>query len=241
MEKLFEGAISSKAILENKKRKIQTLYLDKAKKTNDIRYLYALCKQQGIKVRSLSKEKISSLANGHSHGGILLEANDRKFDLYTAMNCQGISAYIDGLEDPYNFGSVCRTLYASGINTLLIPKRDWSACETIIMKASAGAYEKMDIYHVDDETAFVEFLKANDCPLICAHRKDAISLYDYNFSDRFVLAVGGPFRGLSATITSNSSQNVVIPYANDFRNALDTPSAMAVMAFEIMRQGGVTK
>ena len=119
---------------------------------------------------------------------------------------------------------------------MILPKRDWSFAEQTILKASAGAYEKLPIYFVDADEELVNYCKKNNLPILCAHRKDAVGLYDYTFESDFCLCLGGALRGLSSTITSASKQNIVVEYGRDFRNALDSASAAAVFSFEILRQ-----
>ena len=127
-------------------------------------------------------------------------------------------------------------MYASGCNALILPKRDWSFAQSTILKASAGAFEKLDIYWIEKESDLICYLNDNEIPLYCAHRKDAIGLYDFSFPDTCCIALGGSFRGLSSTITNASNQNIVIEYGREYRNALDAPSAISVIAFEILRQ-----
>jgi 23S rRNA (guanosine2251-2'-O)-methyltransferase len=43
-------------------------------------------------------------------------------------------------------------------------------------------------------------------------------------------------RGLSAKVRAQIEQNIYIPYANDFRNALNASGACSALAFEVMRQ-----
>ncbi len=69
-----------------------------------------------------------------------------------------------------------------------------------------------------------------------AMRKDAIEYFEADFNQPLVLAIGGEMRGLSQTVLTLSDQNVYVPYANDFRNALNASSAVAAISFEIVRQ-----
>ena len=48
---------------------------------------------------------------------------------------------LDGVEDPYNFGSIVRTAYAAGADGIIIPKRRSSPVTSVVEKASAGAVE----------------------------------------------------------------------------------------------------
>lgn len=235
MNTIFEGSISCKAVLENEKRKAVKLYVDKKKRSRDFAYIIALAKNKNIPVIITDRAELDEISQSKSHGGILLEAGPRKEETILNLN-EDFYCYVNGVEDPYNLGSVCRTLYAFGCNGLFLPKRDWSFAEKTILRASAGAYEKMDIFYVENDENFCTLLHKNKLPLICADRKDAVSILDYKFPKRFCLAVGGALRGLSAVIEKNSSQNVYIEYGRDFKNALDTASAVAVFAFDIAAQ-----
>lgn len=236
MEKIFEGAISCKALLEAGQRKCKVLFIDEKKRTPDTRYMVAIAKKQKCGVVFASREKINAMASGKTHGGILLVCEEKQIQDLTDQRLNGFICYVDGVEDPYNIGSICRTLYASGCKALILPKRDWSFAEQTILKASAGAYEKLPIYYVNSDQELVDYCKKQHLDLICAHRKDAKGLYSYAFPRNFCLALGGALRGLSSTITNASDQNVVIEYGNDFKNALDSASAAAVFSFEILRQ-----
>ena len=236
MEKIFEGAISCKALLEAGSRNCKKLYIDKKKNTKDTRYLAKLAKSKGCEVIFCSRDEINELATGKTHGGVLLLAEEKQTPQLIQAHVHGFLCYIDGVEDPYNLGSISRTLYASGCDAMILPKRDWSFAEQTILKASAGAYEKLPIYFVDSDEELVDYCKKNHLPILCAHRKDAVGLYDYTFESDFCLCLGGALRGLSSTITTASKQNIVVEYGRDFRNALDSASAAAVFSFEILRQ-----
>ena len=237
MKYLYEGTISCKSILEENKREIYRLIVDSNKRTKDFSYIIHLAKKKGIKVEFKTREEMDAISNSKSHGGMLLEADALIHTPLTSnVELKGFNVYVNGVEDPYNLGSICRTLYASGCKTLILPDRDWSFAQSTILKASAGAYEKMNIYTIHEDVQLVEYLKEKKLPLISANRKDAIGLYEYTFPKDFVLALGGSYRGLSSTIIQGTNQSVVIEYGQDFRNALDAPSAIAVLAFEVLRQ-----
>lgn len=235
MKKIFEGSISCKAILEAKKRKCYTLYVDKKKRSKDFAYIIALAKQMNVKVKLCQRDEIDALATKKTHGGILLEADIKEMNTLQ-KKITGCMFYIDGVEDPYNLGSIIRTLYASGTSALILPYRDWSMSDDIILKASAGAYDKLDIYYVASDEELLSYVRNYSIPLYCAYRNHAKSLYDIDFPQSVCIALGGALRGLSSKIVNASEQNIVIEYGREFRNALDSASAAAVVAFEVHRQ-----
>lgn len=138
--KIFEGAISCKALLEAGSRDCKNYILIR-KNTKDTRYLAKIAKNCGCEVIFYSRDEINALATGKTHGGILLIAEEKQIPQLIETHVHGFLCYIDGVEDPYNLGSISRTLYASGCDAMILPKRDWSFAEQTILKASAGAYE----------------------------------------------------------------------------------------------------
>ena len=237
MENLFEGTISCKSILEENKRKAKILYVDEKKRTKDFSYIIHLAKSQKVPVISCKRQKLDELSGSKSHGGMLLLAQERTIPSLSSIGkIQGMTMYLDGLEDPYNLGSVCRTLYASGCNLLILPRRNWSRAEKVILKASAGAYEKMNIVMIEKEEELLQYLKKYHISLLCAYRNKAVSLKNYHFPKNCCIAIGGALRGLNAKIIHASDQNICIEYGREFRNALDTASAVAIFAFQYTYQ-----
>lgn len=235
---IIEGRISVKAAIQAGNRKVDTLYLEAKHQDKDIAYIKKIATEKEIPIVLATKEEIETLAIGRTHGGILAKVQPRQFqelpDLY--QNENPFVAVIEGVEDPYNLGYILRSLYSSGCTGLILRKRNWEEVEPIILKASAGAYDYMPIYLSEDVASTVHALKAEGLYCYAAMRKDAIKYTEANFTKPMVLLIGGELRGLSSQVRQESQQNIYIPYANDFRNALNAAAASAVLGFEVMRQ-----
>ncbi len=235
---LVEGKIAVKAVISGKKRKIHQVYIDRNKKDRDTNYIKSLCKAHHIPLKFTTREEIDKLASGSTHGGVIATCGEREYqDLNKVLKQKNIFlALVEGVEDPYNFGDICRSLYAAGCDGILLPKRNWTSAVTTITKASAGASELINMYVCEDFKDTMATLKNNHVQICCAMREDAISLYDYQFPNRFVICIGGALRGLSSSILTSSDQNIYIPYGTNFKNALSSCSSTSVFAFEILRQ-----
>lgn len=234
MSVLFTGAISCKAVLEQDKRTCLGLYVNQNKRSKDFAYIIAIAKQKGVPVHLMKQPAFQEAYP--SSGGIVLEALARDFPSLSGVAApSGLSAYVSGIEDPYNLGSTCRSLYAAGASLLVLPRRDWSSAAATLQKASAGAWEKMDIAMIDQDEELKDWAKQAQLPLVCSARDHAVSLFAYTWPDRCMLVIGGALRGISTTLLQGTT-HVYIPYGRDFKNALDTPSAAAVMAFSWTRQ-----
>ncbi|MCF0246767.1 MAG: RNA methyltransferase [Ileibacterium sp.] len=232
----FKGSISVKAVLENDRRESEILYVDGKKRTRDFAYIIAQAKKRKVPVVICDKAKLNELADGPC-AGILLMAKPREIEsLDEKMPFEGFAAFVDGVEDPYNLGSIARSLYAAGCSLLILPRRNWDYSEPTIVKASAGAWEKLDIAMLEDVKVLARWKNNTHLTMVCAERKDAVSLFEYDFPVNTLEVIGGSRRGIHADLLEQSDANVYIPYGRDFKNALDAPSAAAVMAFAYTRQ-----
>lgn len=231
MESIISGTISVKAVLEEKKRPVQELLVNPKKRTREIGYLIALAKQQSIPVRFASREEMNELAPGN--GGVILKTESRILPaLDETTRFHGLCVYISGVEDPYNLGSITRTLYAAGASLMIIQKRDWSSALAVLLRASAGAWERMEIVTIEKDEQLIEAADFRRFPIVSAARDDgARPLFASPLPKDCLLAIGGAMRGLSSRILNASNEHLYIPYGRLFRNALDSVSAAAVFAF----------
>lgn len=229
---ILEGTLSCKAAIEKNARQDMILFVDEKKRTRDFSWIIRQAKAHDIPVIACPRQRIDEMTGSRSHGGMALQCSSRHIPPLREIPAPaGFLCYIEGVEDPHNLGSVCRTLYAAGCRLLVIPRRDWSRSETVIMRASAGTWEKLNIAAVDEPDQLPDYLKQAGIPLLAAERKDAVPLFQYKFPDTFCLAIGGAMRGLSREINETAAIHIYIPYNSDMRAALDTPSACAVFAF----------
>lgn len=143
---IFEGAISVKAILEEQKRKINKVFFQEKKPSKNLNYILHLCHKFNIEFEFVSKERIDELASGHTHGGILVDAEPRMTE---EMNLDlNFYLYLEGIEDPYNLGAIIRTAAISGVQAILVSQRDYTMVENTILKSSAGLSEKIQLLYV---------------------------------------------------------------------------------------------
>ena len=235
---LLEGNVSVKAAILGNHRKVEKLYYDKHKNDKDLNFILHRAKEKGIPCMPLEREEINAMATGRTHGGLVAEASPRVYqELSECMHGKTpFLVLLEGVEDPFNLGYIIRTLYSAGCDGLILPRHDWASAESTIAKSSAGAFEYMNIVMSDDLPQLVKDIKKQGVKTYAAMRKDAITYLEADYRKPSLIAIGGEMRGLSSAVRNEIQQNIYIPYANDFRNALNAASAAAVLSFEVYRQ-----
>lgn len=243
MEYLFEGAIACKAAILAQNREVYEILIDSKRKDRDCAFIKRIATQNNIPITLLSREEIDALASKTTHGGILCKCGERRYQtLEEIIQPNGFTVILEGIEDPYNFAYILRSLYALGCNGVIVPERNWTTASDVIAKGSAGASEYIPIVSVSDMGEAIATLKQNGIKLLGAMRSDvAIPLYEADLTGSICIAIGGEMRGLSKVVENEVDTQVYIPYEGDFRNALTAASSGAILAYEVARQRMNTK
>lgn len=234
---IIEGNLSVKAALLGQQRQVLKIYADAHKKDRDLAFILRRAEEKNVPVERPARDRIDAMAQGRTHGGLLAEVTPARWQTLSDMHAEvPFYALAEGVEDPFNLGYIMRTLYSAGCTGLLLRKRDWKEAESVIIRASAGASEYLNVVMCEDLPAAVRSLKEQGVYCYAAMRRDAVVYDQADMKIPLLIAIGGEMRGLSSALLKEMDQNIYIPYANDFRNALNAAAAAAVLAFEVRRQ-----
>lgn len=244
---LLEGMTSIRAVIKafdsgiSDRRIVEILYsTERAEaRKKELNYLSKVKDQYGFSLTEISDTMIEKLAIGNSHGGILAKCTPRTIpelaDAVTSLPHNGFFAMLDGIEDPYNFGYALRSIYAAGVDGVILPRRNWLTAAGVVARASAGASELLPLYTADPADA-AEIFKGIGYRVICADMPNSVSVYDANLTKPIFLIVGGEKRGIRASVLEKADQIVRIEYGRDFSAALSAASASTILAYEVYRQ-----
>lgn len=240
---ILEGMTSISALLnsdEANDRRIEKVLIDRTKrksKAPQIGFLTAKSHELGFPVEFVDAEEIDRLSVGNTHGGILAFCTARTIPTLGAENIRPDSfyVYLEGIEDPYNFGYAIRSLYAAGVSGVILPPRNWMTAAGVVARASAGTSESLPIFEAEGEDAIKLFREAG-YTVLCAGIRDSVSIFEEQFSYPVLLVVGGEKRGISRTLLDAADRIVRIDYGREFGGSLSAASAATVLAFEIFRQ-----
>lgn len=251
MEHIYlTGYISVFAALSSESRRVNAVLLDRDRynkvmkgkfhQTEKRQYsvLKRLCTDKGVPVRFTSFGDNTELYGSES-GGIVAEVGERIFTSIDALLSKDkpFLAAIDGIEDPYNFGQVLRSFYASGVDGVIVPKRNFFTASAIVARASAGASELLAVSTVESMEEFCDNAREKGIKLYAtAAEKDALDLFETSFSRPVCIIFGGERRGISKKVMEKCDGTVRITYPRNVSMSLSASSAAAVIAFEIGRR-----
>lgn len=236
-----EGAISIMTVLQAESRKVDTVYLEdfgKLKTDRKISGIKRICDERNIPFVECDRNFIEQNTVGATHGGLIALVGDRKYsDLKTVFfKKDGFICLIDGIEDPYNFAYSVRSLYAAGVDAIILSQRNWMTATGVCIRGSAGATELVDCAIYEDKQELISLAKANGYRIVCADEKTETLHTDPVLKKPLFLIVGGEKRGISADFMNACDEVVKIDYGRDFPMSLTAASATSILAFEVLRQ-----
>ena len=246
---LFEGMTSIRALFEARgntavknDRQILRLYFSvegERKIAKELGWLRHRAEEEGFPIIPLPCDQIAEMATGNTHGGLLAECTERTIprlvDTTTSLSKDGFYAILEGLEDPYNFGYALRSLYAAGVDGVVLPERNWMSAAGVVARASAGASELLPLYTATSPEA-ASLFKELGYRIVCADTRTDLLLPDADLKKPIFLIVGGEKRGISRALLDACDIAVKIPYARPFSASLSAASAATMLAYEVMRQ-----
>ena len=242
---IFEGMTSISAVIhsirneKSDRRILKVMYdRDRAKqKSRELGFLRHAAEELSFELVPCDCKEIDALTSGTTHGGIIACCTPRQFpDLnVNFLTNKSFFTLIEGIEDPYNFGYSIRSLYAAGVDGIVLPERNWMEFSNTVARSSAGTSELADLY-ISDPYEAVKLFKDNGFQIVCAGIRDSVSIYDYDFTQPVLLIVGGEKRGISRKLLDLTDATVRIDYCREFMGSLPSASAISVIAFEIARQ-----
>ena len=238
---ILEGIPSVQAVLESNSREILRIFiLNKKQYDRELAQLRRRAQAQQVAVEVVPEERIREFSKGQRHGGIIALVGERRFCRLDALLPEHQLPFIvmlDGIEDPYNLGYAIRSLYAAGVDSLVLRPRNWRTATTTIVRASAGSSERLPIAIAQSPVEAARFFRSEGVRIMTtAKDKDAESLYEVDLTVPILLIIGGERRGITRSLREQTDVMVQIPYGREFARSMGTVAATSVIAFEVMRQ-----
>ena len=236
-----EGAISVLTVLENNSRVIEKIYLSnpaKLKSDRKIARIKRLADDKNIPFELCSEDFIEENTIGSTHGGLIAVVGERRYiSIEEAFeNKNGFVCLIDGIEDPYNFAYSVRSLYAAGVDSIILSPRNWMSAAGVCIRGSAGATELVGCAVYEDKDELISVAKKQGYKIVCADLDTEISHTAPVLDKPLFLIVGGEKRGISRAFLDAAESIVKIDYGREFNMSLTAASAASILAFEVLRQ-----
>ena len=139
-------------------------------------------------------------------------------------------------EIPQNTGNISRTCAAVGIDLYLVGKMGFSIEEKWVRRAGLDYWDKVNICRYREPEMLDTLLAEGDFYLASTH--GGVNYADVSYSENATLVFGRESAGLPHELLQKYPDRVIrIPMRPDIRS-LNLSNAVAIVAFEALRQQG---
>lgn len=191
-------------LLKAKRRKLHTLYVSE-RAPRGWSSIEPLIKGGRVQISRTSRDTLTRMAGTPDHQGIVAQVQpfplaknpfDPKKHKFLIM--------LDRIQDPRNLGAILRSAYCTGVEGVMLVKKQAAPLSAVALKASAGLAEHLPIREVSSSEAAVQELRAAGYQIFLAHfggkTPDQLS-----FEGPLCLVVGSEGEGVSRGILKSGT------------------------------------
>lgn len=221
-------------------RPADSVLLARGERHGNIHKIIALCKERGIPVKDVDRQKLDALCGGGNHQGVALVVSEYAYteleDILRAAQQSGQPPFLiiaDEITDPHNLGALLRTADAVGAHGVIIPKRRSVGLTGTVAKTSAGAIEHVPVARCTNLVDTAQRLKKEGLWIYGADM-DGQSCFETDFGGPVALVVGAEGKGISRLLKETCDFLVSIPMTGHIES-LNASVAGSILMYEVLR------
>ncbi len=237
-------------LLRARPREVAVVYVADGHREGAIDQLVAAAKDRAVAVEFRPRALIGDLASGGAGGRVAVAAHQGVVAITGAYAYAEVGAILaageagpskplvlllDGVTDPHNLGALVRTAEVLGAHGVIIPDRKSAPVTGAVVKASAGATERMRIARVGNLLRTIDALRERGLRVLgaAADRGEALAAADLRGPTAFVLGSEG--EGMREAVARRCDGLLRIPQRGVVAS-LNVSVAGAILLYEAARQ-----
>jgi 23S rRNA (guanosine2251-2'-O)-methyltransferase len=204
--------------------------------------LLARATEGGIRVDRVDRERLSRLAEGGVHQGVVAEVREFKYlelealiELAASAGVPPLLVLLDGIQDPHNLGAIVRSAHALGAHGVVLMKDRAASVTAAVMKASAGAVSHTPIARVTNLSRAIEALKEAGYWTVALDPEGDRSPWGARLDGPLAMIVGAEGAGVRKGVLGHCDFRLRIPMAGQV-DSLNASVSAGVLLYEIVRQ-----
>lgn len=203
--------------------------------SEELKEMRAIADRRGVEIVEHTRETLARISkNGRQDQGVAVDIEApgylpvERLMAEPAVTQQLLA--LDGVTNPQNLGMIIRTVAASPMNGLIVPRRGGARIDGLVIKASAGTLFKCRIYHCDELAGTLEALHEIGYRIAGLDSRGSELLQSLSADKPQVFVLGNETSGISPEVEALCDTRVRIPLANGVES-LNVSIAAALVAF----------
>ena len=245
MSRVVFGIRPIEELCRARPREVVIVYVADGYRSKEIETAVAVAKDRGITVEFRPRALVADLAASPNHQGMAAVAGefqyariDEMLAAATTANEPALLLILDCITDPQNFGALVRSAEVLGAHGVIVPDKHAAPVTGGVVKASAGASERMRIASVHNLLGTIDWLREQGIAVWGGAAEGAVQLDQADLKGPVALIVGGEGRGLRTAVARRCSSLVQIPQRGHVAS-LNASVAGAILLYEAVRQRGL--
>lgn len=201
--------------------------------------LMSLTRQLDLPLERVSHERLTELTRSREHQGLAMQMPPFPYwsldEVLNAAKTPQFLLLLDSIQDPFNFGALCRVACVFGVQGVIIGSHAQVEVTSQVARSSAGAINRLALAQVDDLSPVIERLKTQGIRVTAATLTARQPINACNFQQPTALIIGNEGRGIQPDLIRLCDAEVLIPQATDF-DSLNAAVAGGILMYEVHRQ-----
>jgi 23S rRNA (guanosine2251-2'-O)-methyltransferase len=225
--------------LQDPAMQIYKLHLaDSNKEDGIVRDIKKIAQQRNINIEMHDRKALSRISkNGKQDQGVAADLQLTAYQPSSAIskdlltNSRRRYIALDRITNPQNMGMIIRSVAASGIDGLILPRRGGAPLSALVIKASAGTLFRAPLFYCEDlgqELARMQTQGAQLCGLSSHASHSVFDAQKHSSSQIYIL--GNETDGVSKEIEEKCDLMLKIPMHNGVES-LNVAVTAALIAF----------
>ncbi len=206
----------------------------------DSSYIRKKAKQWGIPVFTVPKSKMLKIGRNTNTQGVLVDTEDFVYVPYdelleSAFKKKRCPIFLDGLNDPQNFGAIIRSLACLGKFALVIPTHGSVGITESVLRVASGGDNYVPVSKVANLKNAIKLAKKAGFFIAGTVVKDGEDITKANLSFPLGVVIGSEQKGIRDVILKNIDLKITIPMAADTLS-FNVAHAATIICYEITKQ-----
>lgn len=196
-------------------------------------------------------DRMRQLCGSKEHQGVMARMPPFPYTAFSAflerLHATSVILILDGIQDPFNFGSILRSADLFGVDAVVVPQQGQSPVTSHVVRSSAGAVGYLDIIQTESLSNCCQVLRSRGITLFAAVEADrspeglsrtpmesrAPSACD--LTKGLALVIGNEGSGISAEVLQVCDERISIPQIGHV-GSLNAAVAAGILCYEVRRQ-----
>jgi len=237
------GTHAVEETLRAKPKAARELWVEHEVNTPQIKAIIAAARAAGVKIQFMARRELDRAVRGGRHQGVAVKVEEAAgyelpefLDGLEEEQKKGmVLVALDQIQDPHNLGAIARSAVNLGARGLILPERRSAPVTAVAVQASAGAIQKVPVFHVVNLAQALERCKKAGFWIYGADMGGKPS-WETSFNRPLVLVIGSEGSGLRPLVRSSCDEVVSIPQSEQAVESFNASCAATALLYEIARQ-----